>query len=477
MNNFHKALLTGILIFTVIDSSTAASNDSSDISENGSLENITESSEVYPILPDYIMEKKREGWYTGVLPIYNYTSENGHGYGVRAALFQNGGKDEKFFDRAPYKYRITTQAYAATLGWQYHFIDADMPFFQGTLFRVKTGFVYDKTTNAGYFGNGPEETDLLTDSSGKTYSTYEEYQQKFITSPADNPVNYKYDKYGITRPRVYINCYRNITRRFKVMSGLELKHTRVDPWGGRKFDIEDDEYNVDAKAVIADTTRIESDNLDNQDGWLNSITIGAGYDTRDYEPDPRSGMFIDYTFSFSLKLIGSGFDCTRSTAAARYFFTPEYFTLNAAGSHFRFIPTLAFRGAYTTTTGDTPFHQLGIFNYMYDSQKALGSNRTIRGYRANRFIGHTMTNANIELRMEFLQFTVMKNLFSIKALAFADTGSVFNDALTPLTDFDYYHNAFGGGLALAWNQSLIIHFYYGWSPEDSAISMDIGHAI
>jgi hypothetical protein len=430
------------------------------------------------VLPDDVLEKKKEGWYPTGIPIYNYTSDNGHGFGARAIMYNNGSKDDQYFKNTPYFYQITAQGYATTLGWQYHFVEADMPFFMGSKFRIKTSAVYDKTTNANFFGIGQKNTDKLTDKNDKTYNTYQDYYEQFLVEPNNNPRDFKYDKYGITRPKVFLNGYMNISKEVKVMTGFEVKHTAIDPWGGKKFDLVDEANDVDAKNIPANPTRVEELGLENQDGWVNSATIGIAYDTRDYEPDPKKGIYADYTLTAVSKALGSDYEYQRSTLAARYFFSHPSLNYSGDGGKLKFIPILASRAAVTTITGDeAPFHELGNFNYFLSNQSGLGGNRTLRSYKSNRFIGETMTNANIELRVEFLELSGAGQLFTFKALAFADTGSVFDNRKDVIKDFGYYHSSFGGGLAIAWNQALIIHFYYGVGAEDASISLDIGHAI
>lgn len=433
------------------------------------------------VLPDDILSKKKEGWYPGVLPIYNYTSDNGHGGGLRVIMFNNGAKDDDYFKNTPYFYKITVQGYATTLGWQYHFVEADMPYFMGTKFRVRTSAVYDKTTNANFFGIGPEYTDKFrvngykADPTKKSYDNYADYYKEYLINPAGNPENFKYDKYSVTRPKMFLNGYTNITRELKVMAGVEVKKTNVTPWGGKKFDLEDEDNDVDVKNVVAAQTRLEEFDLQNQEGWINSATLGIAYDTRDFEPDPKGGAFVDYTLNSVTKAFGADFNYTRSTFAARYYYTPSM--LKVEGAKYRFIPTLAMRGVYSTTTGDIPFTELGTFVFMFENQNGLGGNRTLRGYKGNRFIGKTMTNANIELRMELVELSGAGQRFVFKPLIFAETGSVFNKADDPFKETGYYHHSFGGGMAIAWNQSLIIHIYYGVSSEDTSFSLDIGHAI
>jgi len=71
-------------------------------------------------LSDEDVAKKKEGWYPTGLPLLNYDSDNGFGYGVRAYLYNNGTRDEEYFAYAPYKMQLYAQFYQTTNGYQYH---------------------------------------------------------------------------------------------------------------------------------------------------------------------------------------------------------------------------------------------------------------------------------------------------------------------------------------------------------------------
>lgn len=421
---------------------------------------VTAADEGLPEIPADVLEKKKEGWYTTFLPIVTYNSDNGLGYGARVVEYNNGKKDDPYFKNTPYFYQITAQFYQTTLGWQYHFVESDMPYFLGSKFRVITALVYDESKNANYFGIGPEATDKLTDSGGTSYDTYEDYQDDFLTAGGAN--NYKYDKYTIKRPFFNINTYYNLTNQIKVMARVDVKYTDVTSWQGRKADVKAGD--VDESDVTMNATRIDVDGVAGQDGWLNKLTFGIGYDTRDFEPDPRNGYLAEYTLSMSNAVIGSDFDYTRHTLGFRYFITP--------------IKSLTFatRLGYTTTTGDVPFHDLGKFVFLFRERDGLGNSRTLRGYPSGRFIGKTMSVGNLESRWTFAELTPGSQLFAFKLVAFVDTGSAFDDHLDVFKEFDYYHVGYGGGLVIAWNQSFLVHVYSGHSSETSSLSIDVSHA-
>jgi len=89
-------------------------------------------------LSDEDLAKKKEGWYPTGLPLVNYDSDNGFGYGVRVYMYNNGSRDEENFAYAPYKMQLYGQFYQTTNGYQYHEVNLDMPYIMGTKFRIIT---------------------------------------------------------------------------------------------------------------------------------------------------------------------------------------------------------------------------------------------------------------------------------------------------------------------------------------------------
>ena len=408
-------------------------------------------------LSDEDLAKKIEGWYPTGLPLVNYDSDNGFGYGVRAYLYNNGTRDDEYFAYAPYKMQLYGQFYQTTNGYQYHEINLDMPYIFGTKFRIITSIAYDKKINANYFGQGADtakgKLTLFTTypTAFERFDTYQDYLDY-----ADKDERYlKYYNYKYTKPSYFLNVYRDITQNLKFLIGLEVKKVTINTWSGKKFD-----------GTSQETTLLEQlQPLGYDGGWSNFARAGIYYDTRDYEPDPKTGYLIDYAFEISDNTLGSDYDFTRHTVQLQYYL-PLLQSL-----------TLALRAGYTDANGDTPFFELGYFGFSLNRRTGLGNNRTLRGYREQRFVGPTMTVANAELRWKFAEANPWGQNFQFKITAFYDVGNVYDKAADPFTHprFGDYHQGYGGGLVIAWNMATIVHFYYGMSKEDSSVSVDFSH--
>jgi len=139
--------------------------------------------------------------------------------------------------------------------------------------------------------------------------------------------------------------------------------------------------------------------------------------------------------------------------------------------------TLALRAGYTDTNMDAPFFEMGYFGFSLNRRTGNGSNRTIHGYKEQRFVAPTMTVANTELRWKFAEANPWNQNFQFKLTAFYDVGNVYDKAGDPFSEprWGDYHQGYGGGLVIAWNMATIIHFYYGVSEEDTSISVNFNH--
>ncbi len=409
-------------------------------------------------LSEDTLKKKKEGWYPTGLPLINFSSDEGIGYGLRGYLYYNGSREDKYFDTAPYFFQMYIQLFTTTLGRSYHELNVDMPYFLKTAFRVRTAFAYDENINANYFGLGAGVSDQkLTDSSGNTYDTYEDYESEFLKS--NNNSNYKYNKYTYTKPTFFLNIYRDIGEYIKLLVGAEIKKVDIEPWDERRFELDGHKY-------TAGLTLLEDEQpLGYAGGWANFGRFGIGLDTRDYEPDPKRGFYLDYAYEIADGSLGSDYDFDRHTAAARIFLNP-------------FSPVVfAFRGAYTDANGDIPFFEMNKFAFALNRRDGLGGNRTLRGFKQDRFVGPTMTMGNAEIRLSFAEIAGAGQRFEFKIIGFVESGNVYDKAGDPFNKprWNEYKTSYGGGLVIAWNLATIIHAYYGVSAEDTGIFVNFEH--
>jgi len=111
-----------------------------------------------PLRDDDVAQKVEGGYFTG-LPLVNSDPDLGIGFGARVYRYENGTKGSDFFRYTPYRARVFAQAFFATKGFQYHFIDWDMPYLDDTPFRLKGSLIFEPNTATNYFRNGNSNID------------------------------------------------------------------------------------------------------------------------------------------------------------------------------------------------------------------------------------------------------------------------------------------------------------------------------
>ena len=413
-------------------------------------------------------DQKAEGWYPTALPLVNFSSDTGFGYGARVYLYNNGQRGEDYFCNVPYLTSVYAQFFQTTGGWAVHELAWDQFNLFGTNMRLKTSIRYERNTEANYFGLGPSTSRYGLYYQGRRFDSYAIYEAEILKAYEPNGLystraNYKYNKYQFVRPQFNMDLYGNFTENLQFAAGIQTYFMAISPWNGHSYTV-----NGKSHYGILPTLLTEERPSGYNGGWMNKLRLGLAYNTLDFEPDPRSGMLLDYAFEVSQNWIGSSWNFLRHTFGARYYITP--------------IESLTFAGriAYTTGSGDMPFYEQSQFGFAYFGQSGLGGNRTIRGYRADRFVGKTMTLGQLEVRWTMGEITPGSQRFSFKLVAYVDAGNVYDMAGDPFLvnpRWNAYRWSYGGGLVIAWNQATIVHFYYSRSKEDTGISIDFNHAI
>jgi len=152
--------------------------------------------------------------------------------------------------------------------------------------------------------------------------------------------------------------------------------------------------------------------------------------------------------------LGSVEDYVRFTTAARFYVSPfpELTDL-----------VVAVRGLYSIQSANVPFYvmnnlAMGTGTDDVTGQQGLGGERTLRGYRQDRFIGHVAAAFNAEIRWTFVKLDLFKQHFSLQ--------------VAPL--FDNWKISAGGALRIGWNKSTIIMFDFAASQEDMGEYIDFG---
>ncbi|MCY4606155.1 MAG: hypothetical protein OXE49_18130, partial [Gemmatimonadetes bacterium] len=90
------------------------------------------------------------GWRPTAVPLLNFSSDDGTGYGLRANLFEYDGHS------VPYRRKYSAQVFITTQGKWVHRVLVDTPEFQPGR-RLEVELVYEKEDFANYYGGLSDE--------------------------------------------------------------------------------------------------------------------------------------------------------------------------------------------------------------------------------------------------------------------------------------------------------------------------------
>ena len=413
------------------------------------------SDELYakPKLTKQQLADKRSGSYFTGLPIVNYDSDKGLGYGARVYWHDNGDKESPLFEMTPYQYEIYGQFLKTTNGWQYHVLHFDAPYIGNSLFRITSELLYEKNTQATYFGTTSDSLGRLSAPDGQTFKTASQ-QQEYL----DTIGSRYYNRYLLEKPTAEVNLARDFFGGLvRMTAGVNFSHAYIETYENTTIN---DTYSQDNKLY----EDMQSGQLiGSKGGWDNGLKLAIVYDSRDFAPNPKNGNVFDITVGLYGKALGSDYNHQRYNFSTRNFYTPD-------SADFL---TLAFRWVYSVQKGNTPFYNKNTIGFADEFKFGLGGFRTLRGYQQDRFVANVKTVINFEPRFSFYEAHPYGQRFEFIAVPFVDAGNVFDTVGD--TDLSGYKYTLGGGLRIAWNQATIIMIDYGQSVEDSGLYINFGH--
>jgi outer membrane protein assembly factor BamA len=411
-------------------------------------------------IPDLLLKDKKQGWYVTGIPEIGLDPEEGFGFGAELQVYDNGAVDSPFFRYAPYRRRIVAGAVATTKSTENFYVGYDQPYVKDTPWRIRGYAGWFANKYANYFGTGTSTLQPLSyPGSTQTYRKYDDYQNA-LDQVVNGQTWKEYNHFQIQQLITSFNVeYDLLGGRLRPLAGVQIGYLHFKDYTGTDID----------GAVMQETKLHEDARLGNivgyGGGWDNGVRVGLSYDTRDYEPNPTSGILAQAMVTGSITGIGSEFN---------------YGTAILSFSHFTsLIPSvtqLVFAGnyLYADRFGDVPFYAQNRLALPFDELKTgLGGWKTLRGYHRNRFVGDVTALGTWELRWTFGQTEILKQHLSFMLAAFADTGRPF-DSVGSMTARDWKFDG-GGGLRLAWNLATLISFEYGVSEEGGLFYMELGH--
>ena len=459
-------LVVAVLLWLVGDPSSclAAGDDAAAERPEPSVATIPSPPEVMrnrrPI-PELLLKDKREGAYFTGLPLIGVTPESGVVYGGSVQWYDNGSKDSPFFWYAPYRKKINATLAFGTKGRQEYLLEYDQPYIDDSAWRVRASGAFFVYEFENYFGVGVGTLGPLSfpGTPGVTYARADDYFDA-LQENRGGKTWARYNYYDRRQFAFVVNVERDfLGGLLRPLLGFQISRVNVRDYTDAVVD-----------GAINQETKLRADYQNGtiqgfDGGWLNLLRVGLTYDTRDYEPDPTSGVLGQVLFQGTTRWLGadSAFGHVTVGLQGYYPLFPSLARLVLAGN-----------AVYSAHFGDTPFFAIpSLATPENERKEGLGGWRTLRGYYGNRFVGNVAMHGSLELRWSLLDFSVLGQHFKPMLVPFVDAGRVF-DKVGQFSLNDW--KAAGGlGLRIAWNLATIISFEYGMGNEGSLFYMEIGH--
>ncbi|GBF51606.1 OMA87-like protein [Leptospira ryugenii] len=446
------------------------------------------------------IEDKKEGYYLTGLPLVNSDPNEGIGYGARAYLYNNGPKTDGLYFFTPYRTRLFGQYFNTNKNAQYHQISLDMPFVADTQWRLRADAFLTITPTTLYFGIGENSMSPLSyldrnQPDGRKFSNSKYIDQEtnltyYRPGTSADPIYFggqtltglqsgpgfvttdrMYNRYTIETPMATVSGERSyVGGTVRLVAGLKISDNIIRTYDGRKVRGTDPLYDQLTADVPNAKTRLTEDNeagkiLGYHGGYVNSLRLGFVYDTRDFEPDPNSGIFAEVTYEKHARTLGSDFEFNKYFAQIKHFWSPFPKIFDKL--------VVANRFGLGLTDGEAPFFEYRNLWGTEGLVGGLGGLRTLRGYKQDRFVGRTMGWGNTEIRWKFAEAKLGSEFFTFNLVPFLDYGRVWDDE-HKLNLKNYFYSQ-GLGLRIAWNQATIIMIDYAKSREDEQLFVNFSH--
>ena len=316
-------------------------------------------------LPDLLLKDKREDQYFTGFPAIGWDPESGFNYGAAVQWFDNGPADSPFFRYTPYRERWLVGATGSTGGSTRATIGYDRPYLGDSPWRIRGAAIFERNKFQNYFGIGETTLGPLTfPGSPQSYEDFDEYTRA-LEENVGGQTWQLYNDYRKTQAGAVMTVERDyLGGLLRPQIGFQFTHVDVGDYTGE---------DVDGAVMLP--TRLFSDHQTGQltgfdGGWDNALKLGLTFDTRDFEPDPSSGVMLQAVGRLSSEILGSAFDYQQVTLTGRGFHN----LLRDSG---RLI--LAGRLTYVMQFGDVPFYSASNIPYTDGDANGLGGHATLGG--------------------------------------------------------------------------------------------------
>ena len=402
----------------------------------------------------------------GALPILDYGSDEGWGFGAHFKLTEFGDGT-----RRPFVYSLEGNAFATTGGIQSHWLALDVPHIGGSPYRVTLRAGYERAKYQPYYGVGngsvrDEDADRCDDAA---------LEQQLPGAPnvctsappsgQPNPAFrgkrfYQYDLEIF--PSVQLTVLRSIGGPWSVLFGYQFQLVGFQPLY-RPDDLGQDtgsQLSADAgqgRLVGWDGQSIPGDPYHRFRQRYAELVGGVRFDTRDNEFAPTRGMFHELSLRGAAHPLGSESSLVGANLTLRFYQRP-------IPSYWRLV--FALRLLADVASDGLPFYRLPDTGGISEAGElagpdALGGRSSIRALSLDRYQGNVKLLGNAELRWRFLSL----GDFEVGTVAGLDVGRVWARLGSP--DVGPLHVGAAVGLRLAWSHHLVVRADMGIAPEQT----------
>jgi len=382
------------------------------------------------------------GWGWGGLPAVNFSTDEGLGGGLIGTVYHYDG------ETAPYRTAISFLTFVTTRNIHYHRVDVDALGLANGKLRMDTRTEFNATRTVNFCGFGmdvdcdPAVAEAAADSEGLEGVAREDFVRQFYLA-------------RVIRPRGWVNARIRLNedddRKVELMAGWRAELLLPGDFG------EPGPYPGSLYAEIFPQ---------GEQGLLSILQTGVMYDSRDNEPAPRKGAWLETSLRSGTRVWGSRWEHVGFNGIAR-----GYVPIIGEGKL-----TLASRGIVDLLVGDAPIFELGRTGGSKPVD-FLGGEEAGRGIRASRFLGKVKVLGQPELRWAFVEFEAGPT-WELTLVGFVDVGWVATD----LASLDELGRApmvgEGGGLRFAINQNFIVRADVGVSAVEDyepGVYLNINH--
>lgn len=269
-------------------------------------------------LPDFELSEKKEGTFVTGLPRFEFDPIRGFGAGGNVNLFMNKTRDDPFFDYTAYRHKINAEFFIFQNGRIRYAINYDAPYIFQSKWRLRADAVHWDDPNAQYWGIGRNSLNRLKfkdKATGeiRTFNRVKEYERNLAIAEPEADGNY-YTDYHYHHFHQREQLYTILGER--IMSGGKLRllfgyEALFTSFTSHKGQIAEEAYLLSGEKTeavsrstlvdkeIADGTwdRFNLSGFNNNDKYMFTSMLAAAliYDTRDFEPDPSNGTFLQYS--------------------------------------------------------------------------------------------------------------------------------------------------------------------------------------